>query len=247
MKKAVILLATAIAATFSTHPATAQQDVFGMVSEGNSILSVNGSGKITKEPDIAVFQVAVVSTGQTAAEALQTNSLTMRRVFDTIDRFGIPSRDVQTNEVGIRPIFARRDNVSIDVEEMPRITGYRAANSIRITYRKLDEFGSVIDDLVSAGANQVDGPSFSLADTFDELDAARIAAVQDARRKADLYAGAAGMKVARILFLADNASRYRDEPANVFGFFEAREAAPISPGEISVSASVNVMFELEPL
>lgn len=236
------------AAALATLPATvsAQSGAMQLVTDDRSVIAVQGSGKVKKAPDVAEFRVAVFTVANTAEKALQENAEKMQKVFGAIEALGIAQEDVQTSRVGVEPQFESRDRNS-DSELKPReIVGYGAANMVSIKYRKLDDFGGVIDSLVAAGANSVTGPTFALADNSKEVDEARIAAVKNARSKADLYANAAGMKVSRLLLMVDDAYEESSAPYNQFGFMEAMSSTPIAAGEVTVSASVKIMFELQP-
>jgi uncharacterized protein YggE len=246
MKKLIAPLAAFSALSLFVAPAYAQDEALEAIDDGNALLSVSGTGEVSKKPDIATFNVAVSSTGATASQALQANSRTMQSVFAAMRRLGIAERDVQTSSVNLQPQFQRFNRGSPEGNQTPRITGYTANNSIRIKYRDLDRLGRVIDELVKAGANRVNGPNFGLANADAEMDQARVAAVRDARRKADLYAGAAGMRVKRIVMISDQHTT-SIRPQARFAMAEAASSdVPISAGEQQISANVKVLFELSP-
>jgi uncharacterized protein YggE len=132
--------------------------------------------------------------------------------------------------------------------EQPLIVGYQASNTVNVRQRKLGEFGQVIDTLVSAGANQVGGPGFQIDNPDEALDEARSEAVAKARTRANLYARAAGLKVLRILSISE-AGGYAPQPQMMNTRAMAADAggaAPVAAGEVVLSASVTVQFELAP-
>lgn len=135
----------------------------------------------------------------------------------------------------------------------PRITGYQANNAVSIRQRKLDDFGGTIDALVAAGANNVAGPSFRLEDSTEAENEARTKAIADARSRAELYAAAAGMTVRRIIMIDEGrTSGLSSGYDNEFGFFAAEPAydayvpTPVVKGDLTIGASIGVMFELAP-
>src|SRR6267378_2232799 len=73
------------------------------------------------------------------------------------------------------------------------IAGYRASNRVTIRVRDVTKVASVIDTLVGAGANEIGGINFVVSQASKLLDEARERAVADARRKAEIYAKAAGV------------------------------------------------------
>ncbi|MEP2179458.1 MAG: SIMPL domain-containing protein, partial [Marinomonas sp.] len=197
-------------------------------------------------PDIANFDVSVVSTGSTASQALQNNSRQMQNVFAALRRLGIAQKDIQTSSVSLQPQFQRFNRNGPQESQTPRITGYNASNSVRIIQRDLDNLGRTIDALVTAGANRVNGPTFGLANSDAERNRARVDAIKDARARAELYAGAAGLRVKRIMLISDQSPGIV-RPQMRFARMEAADSSvPISPGEQAITASVSVMFELSP-
>ncbi|GAA4643537.1 SIMPL domain-containing protein [Pontixanthobacter gangjinensis] len=225
-------------ASLSPSAAFAQQEVLEFAKDGRSVISVSGAGEVSKAPDVAVFVAA--------GEAIAENSVKMRSVFQTLEELGIAESDIQTSNVGVEPVMEERGRqFSANDTRIPKIIGYRAMNALQIRQRSLDDYGAVLDALIAAGANMVRGPNFGLADDLAERDEARVLAVQDARRKATLYAGAADMKVARILVIDDGSASSYGTPRNQFGFLEAMESTPLAKGEITVSQSVQIIFELE--
>jgi uncharacterized protein YggE len=152
------------------------------------------------------------------------------------------------NSIGCQPA---RD---IDPGSARNIDAYRASNSVSVRQRDLKHFGKVIDTLVAAGANQVNGPSFTMDNPEPALDEARIQAIQQARQRATLYARAAGLRVTRILSISEGGG-YFGPPQVVFQSGSIAGApppppppppAPIQPGELQMTANVTVLFELSP-
>lgn len=247
MKNSLAIFGALCAATIISAPVHAQEEALAAVSPGNAVLSVTGTGEVTTAPDIANFDVSVVSTGSTASQALQNNSRQMQNVFAALRRLGIAQKDIQTSSVSLQPQFQRFSRNGPQESQTPRITGYNASNSVRIIQRDLDKLGRTIDALVTAGANRVNGPTFGLANSDAERNRARVDAIKDARARAELYAGAAGLRVKRIMLISDQSPGIV-RPQMRFARMEAADSSvPISPGEQAITASVSVMFELSPL
>ena len=114
---------------------------------------------------------------------------------------------------------------------------------VTVRVRALDQVGSVLDAAVTDGANTLNGISFGLADPVPATDEARKAAVADARRKAELYAAAAGVKVGKVLSISENGG-YAQPMMMAEAMAGKSAAVPVQAGELSVAASVNVTFEL---
>jgi uncharacterized protein YggE len=229
-------------------PATAQAEAAPapIVAAGNTLLTVSADGRTARKPDLAVFTAGVASAGKTAGDALAANSADMSRVIAALKRAGIADRDIQTSNLSLNPVYAQpqpRPNGTVEPRE-PKIVGYQVNNSVTVRQRNLDDFGKVIDTLVSAGANQVNGPDFQVDKPDEALDQARIEAIGKARARADLYARAAGLKVMRIVSISEGGGY--SPPMPMYRMAVAADAAPtpVAAGEVSLTANVTVQFEL---
>jgi uncharacterized protein YggE len=241
--------ALALAAAMA-QPASAQQVATAPATEaGHTLLTVNAEGRTSRKPDMAVFTAGVASSGKTAGEALAANSADMAKVIAALKRAGIADRDIQTSNLNLNPVYAdtsRQPAVDPLEQQVPRIIGYQANNTVTVKQRNLAQFGATIDTLVSAGANQVNGPSFQIDEADAALDEARVAAVKKARERAELYAGATGMKVARLVSISESGGYSAPRPMYRMDVAQAAAAPPIAPGELSLEMNVAVQFELAP-
>lgn len=246
-------------------PAAAQTSVAApALSAGATLLSVTAEGQSRRPPDLALFSAGVVTQAATAAEALASNAARMDRVMAALRRAGIETRDLQTAAVTLQPRYSdperdaqvrarelRQPYVPPAQPDAPRIIGYEARNSLSIRLRRLGQMGRVIDTLAVEGANQIDGPNFTVEDQRAALDEARTEAVAHARARAELYARAAGLKVARILSISESGGFYPVNQIVVTGRMAGPAApppppTPIAPGEVALGVSLSVQFELTP-
>jgi len=235
-------------------PAAAEAHEVGsgpVVAAGNSLLTLSAEGRSTRKPDLALFTAGVASAGKTAGEALSANSADMNRVIQALKRAGIADRDIQTSNLSLNPVYApqrQRPDGTMEPEQ-PKIIGYQVSNTVNVRQRNLAEFGRVIDTLVSAGANQVNGPGFQMDNADEALDEARIAAMAKARARAGLYARAAGLKVVRILSISESGG-YSPQPPVMYARAMIADAGgaptPVAAGEVAMTANVTVLFELSP-
>lgn len=255
-----LVLAVALAAA----PALAQvPGPLPVVAAGNTLLTVSAEGRSLRQPELAVFNAGVTTQGKTANEALAANSRAMSGVIAALKRAGIAERDIQTSNLSISPIYSdpnREAMMAARVTGQPyvpppepavaRIVGYTASNNVSVRQRRLGDYGRVIDTLVSAGANQINGPSFQMDDPDPALDEARLAAMKKARERADLYARAAGLRVLRALSISETGGYY-GPPQVMFARAESAGApppppAPVQAGELQLTANVTVLYELTP-
>ena len=140
---------------------------------------------------------------------------------------------------------AIRDNAARMARVAAALT--KAMNTLTIRFRDIARAGAILDALVASGVNQINGPELTLDDPAAALDAARLEAMAKARARAELYARAAGLKVARIVSISESTGGFRPIPMPMMRM-DAAAAPPaesrIQPGEQSVAVEVAVRFEL---
>lgn len=222
-----------------------------VVAPGATVLTVQAEGRSTRAPDLAVFSAGVTSEGKTASEALSANARQMNATLAALKASGVAARDIQTSNLSVSPVYGQPRRLPDGTTEGdPVIVGYRATNQVQVKQRDLSRYGQTIDTLVKAGANQVDGPSFQLDKPDAAMDEARVAAVTKARARAELYARAAGLKVSRVLTISETGG-YSPAPPMLYARAEKMMAAaapsPVAAGELDLTASVTITFELAPL
>lgn len=204
-------------------------------------LDVVGMGEVQRAPDQVTIGAGVTSRSPQADAALRDNAAQMARVRTALQRAGIAARDIQTGTINLSQDY--RPDPSGNGEMRP--SGFVATNTVNIRFRDIARAGPIIDALVAAGANNVNGPGFEVADRPGALNEARMRAVADARARADLYARALGTRVRRIVAVSEAGPVMG--PAVVQTAF-AREAAAdtqIAPGQLTIGANVTVTFELD--
>lgn len=236
---------TALAAVMIPAGALAQAvpaTVEPPVPAQGTVLDVSTEGRTTRVPDVATIRAGVVSQAPTAAAALADNAQRMTRVIAALKRAGVAPRDLATSNVGLSPQYRYTEG------QAPAITGYQATNTVSIRFREVAKAGGVLDALVAQGANQIDGPNLSIDKPEAALDEARTDAVKKARARADLYAAAAGLKVVRVISIAETGQD--DGAPGPQPMFLARAMASdakteIAPGEKDVTVTLSVRFLLQ--
>jgi uncharacterized protein len=204
-------------------------------------LNISATAEVRAVPDTAMISAGVVTQNPTAKAAMQANATRMSAVMDAIKAAGIDAKDIQTTGINLQPQYRYAEN------QPPVVTSYQASNNVNVRIRKIDGVGPVMDALVAKGANQINGPTFTLANEEAALDQARKEAVARARKRAELYADAAGLRVKRILSISEGSSIAPPMPMMRAMAMESKQAmadTPVAPGETSLSVTVNMMFEL---
>lgn len=249
-------IATALATTALTlglamaSPAFAHDASIGpVIAPGNTMLSLSAQGQSISVPDLGVFSAGVTGSGKTAGAALAANSAKMNQVFAALKKAGIADKDIQTSNLSLNPVYADMSNQrTIDPleQQVPPIIGYQVYNTVTVKQRKLDRFGSVIDALVAAGANQVNGPNFQMDDPDAAADEARADAIKKAMARAQIYARASGLRVIRVLTITEGGG-YSPQPPVMYAraaMAEMDSSTKVAAGEVQSGASVSVTFEL---
>jgi uncharacterized protein YggE len=199
-------------------------------------ITVVGNGKITYTPDVGYLGAGVTSEAKTAAEAWEKNGEIVRKLFDVLKANGIDPKDMKTAGLSVNPKYFYPKN------EEPRLVGYTATYDLSVTVRKLDDLGRVVDELVANGANQHMGISFGCSDPEKFMDEARVKAVADARKKAEIYANGAGCGLGLVQSISEGSNyapvRYEFERA-----LAAKDAPlPIAAGQQDMNVQVTVVF-----
>lgn len=204
-------------------------------------LNISATAEVRAVPDTAMITAGVVTQSPTAKAAMQANATRMSAVMDAIKAAGIQPKDIQTTGINLQPQYRYAEN------QPPVVTSYQASNNVNVRIRKIDAIGPVMDALVAKGANQINGPTFTLANEEAALDQARKEAVARARKRAELYADAVGLRVKRIVSISEGSNMQQPMPMVRAMAMENKQAmadTPVAPGETSLSATVNILFEL---
>lgn len=229
------LTAAALLLAAAVQPAFAQEKLM------ERTVTVSASGTAAATPDQATIQTGVSSEAKTAREALAGNSRAMKEVIAKLKAAGIDAKDIQTSQFNIEPIHTYPKE-----GQPPVVSGYRAHNAVSVKVRNLDTLGEVLDQLVAAGSNEMGGISFDVSNAETLKDDARKRAMENALRRAKLYAAAAGAEVGEIVQISEDTALVPPRP--MMGgarMAMAAEAAPIERGSIDLEARVTATWRLK--
>ena len=229
----------ALAATMATLPLAAMAEVTGPTMSGTR-LDVVAQGTVKRVPDVAIISAGVITTARDAKSAMASNATAMARVLGALRSAGVAERDMATAQIGLSPQYRYVEN------QPPVVTGYQANNSVTVRFRDIAKSGAILDALVSAGANQINGPTLTIDKPEAAQDEARADAIKTARARAELYARAAGLTVKRIVAISETSTMSGPPPMPYVRaqMADASAKSEVVPGEQDVGVSVNVTFEL---
>lgn len=231
-----------VSALLATSPLLPLHAADVQIVATNPVVELTVHEEVEAKPDTVRISAGVVTDAPTAVEALRQNSVEMRRVIDRIKAAGIPERDIQTTGLNLS---ARYDYNQQQQRQIFR--GYRAANQVSVTFRDVEAVGPTLDALVAAGANDINGPSFSIGDDEQVKATARRNAMERARRQALEYARGAGYSDVRLLQVSETitaSERMERDAIIVTGSRVGAAAPPVEPGVIGTGVTVNVSYEM---
>ena len=200
-------------------------------------IAMTGHGEVRAAPDMAQVTIGVTASATTAAQAVAANSARMKTVFAALAKLGVPERNIQTANFFVSPQYTNGDN-----NAPRRLTGYQVNNDVTVRVEDVGKLGSALDALVAAGANQINGISFSIQNDGPLLEKARAQAVADARARAETYAKAAGVSLGPILSISEGGGE--SPPRPMYRMAAMAAETRIAPGEQSVTADVSVVWEI---
>lgn len=227
-------LLAALALGAASFPTTA------MAQEATQ-LHINATGEVTRVPDLALISAGVQTVQPTASAAIEQNAVRMERVRAVLKRAGIDDRDIQTASIKLYPEYRHEQN------QPPRLTGYRATNTVDVKFRDLKRTGAILDTLVTEGANQINGPWLSIDKPESALDEARVKAIANGRARAELYAQTLGKRVVRLRSISEIGG-----PPTILDLDRVDALAgaqtirnDINPGTQQIQVNVSMSFELQ--
>jgi len=201
---------------------------------------VTGEAKLSVKPELAYVSLGVVSEAPTAYDALQKNNVSMKSLFTLLNESKVAEKDIQTSGFNISPRYDYKNNET-------KFLGYTVSNNVTITVRDLANLGKLLDVLVKNGANSIHGVTFGVCDPSKLADDVRKAAMQDAKRKATLYAEGGEFRLGGVIFVTELGVP-RASPqmyaASHMADAEAGGNVPVSGGELTAAVRLQVTFAI---
>ena len=239
LKNWVFLFALAIAASVGTQN-LAQE------TEPLRTIVVIGEAQIAATPDKAVITLGARHVAKSAADALGETSKTVAAILSRMEKMGVERANMQTSSLTLNPVWRQGKRYDDDGSVLNPI-GFEASNSVTVTLLDLARLGEALDQVARDGANSFSSFRFGLIDPEPIQDRARAAAVADARRKAELYALAAGLKLGEVLLITEEMGGSGGGfPPPVMEMAARSSSVPIARGEITRRSSVKVVFSIAP-
>ncbi|QPD03313.1 MAG: hypothetical protein Nkreftii_001087 [Candidatus Nitrospira kreftii] len=209
-------------------------------------LTVSETGTLTHAPDTAFVTFGMETAGKSLAEAQKRNSLAMRKVMDRLRDMQIDEERIQTSAFTVSPQYRPPPNCPADPPPAStELVGYVVSNMVTVEIRALDRVGTVIEEVLKAGANSFQGLHWGLRDEQAvRLNALKQAAAK-AREKAAMLSNALHVKLVRVLSATEGGHMVRSVAPMARMAMEASAGdVPISPGELKIEATVTLVYEI---
>jgi len=201
-------------------------------------MTVQGTGSVLVDPDIALITVGVMTSDADAATAQDQNDAVMAEVITAIQEAGVEEKDIETTQYSAYP----RYNYDTSYNE---VIGFEVTHMVRVTIRDIDAVGQVLKAANRAGANQSYDISFDVEDRDSAYQEALTKAIENAKAKAQAMAGPSGIT------LGNPASISEGGTAGVYGDSRAYAeeygagGVPAQSGRLEVGASVTIVYDIE--
>ncbi|HUM49098.1 MAG TPA: SIMPL domain-containing protein [Anaerolineaceae bacterium] len=242
MKKKTIFIIGTLLVGAVLLSACGLMEAQGVSPTSERYIRVSGSGEVAVVPDIAYINIGVHSEAEDVSSALEANNTQATKLTEALQAEGIEAKDIQTTNFNVYP-QTRYDNMG-----QPVGTSYVVDNTVYITVRDLTKLGKLLDSAISAGANNIYGISFDIADKETVLAQARELAIKDAEAKAKSVATVAGVTLGQILSIDVSTPTYT-QPYYGYGMGGGAEglktSVPVSAGQIVVTYTATLNYAIE--
>lgn len=205
-------------------------------------INVNGSGEVSISPDIANISFSIETNAKTASAAVKENADKTNKVLEALKSQIGEDDKLSTTGYNLSPMYEYNNQT-----KKSEFTGYKATNTVLVKTYNLKKIGTLIDSAAEAGSNNIRGLTFDSTKRNDYRREALVKAVKDARATADTVANAAGVQITTIYQISPSYNYpvpvYRDYSESKMA--AAPPSTPIEAGEITIKASVNMVFGIE--
>ena len=206
-------------------------------------LSVTGTGTAYLTPDIAYVYLGVHTENTSATQAVAENNTNSQAVIKALTDFGIDPKDILTTNFSIYP----SDKYDPQTNQPTGEKTYSVDNTVYVTVRDITKLGDLLDTMVKAGANTVNGIQFDVAKKDEALKGARADAVKDAKSKAQELASISGVQlgaVQAVSFLDNTPIPFAADKFAVAGAAQAA-SVPVQTGQLTFTVTVSMTYDIK--
>lgn len=205
-------------------------------------LHVNGTGRVSAEPDEATITLGVETEGEEATAAMEENNTRMQALIDALQEAGVLEENIQTETIRLSPRYEEPPEPRPGAQ--PTLTGFRAVNTVSVRVTDIQMLGDLLSAAVEAGGNRVQSIQFEVSDATTYLEQAREAAWNDAEQKASQLAELAGASLGEVLTI-DETSRAPGPVVRQEVEMAAGAAVPVQPGSETIEVEISITWRLQ--
>jgi uncharacterized protein YggE len=231
----------------------------GDANRNQRTVAITATGKTSVKPDVALISFSAVTEGKDTQKIADENNAKINKIIEFIKQQGIEAKDISTTQYTLTPVYTQQvRSMALSATSAPQqtfvptIAQYSLTQGVEVKVRDFSKISTIMNSLISLGANRVNDVSFSIDDQEKFLGEARAKAFEQVKQKAESMSEQGGFKLGRII----NVSEYSNTPypyarneAKAFGMGGAADvsmAAPtIEPGSTEVSTSVTIVYEIK--
>lgn len=212
----------------------------GLNPESKNTVSFSGEGKVFAKPDVAEINLSVVNEEKTVIAAQDKNTKAMNKIIGILKNSAVAEKDIKTTSYNIYPRYDW-------IEGKQKLAGYRVEQTVAVKMRDFEKVGKIIDEAVSAGANQIGQLQFTIDEPEQLKEQARDEAISDAEKKAERVARILGVRLVRVVRFSETGTEppiFRFSKMMEAGAGGGAEAPQIEAGEQEIVSNVTVEWEI---
>jgi uncharacterized protein YggE len=217
-----------------------------LATDNNNVsqLIVSGDGKVSVAPDQAIIVLGVETRNVSASDAAAQNADLMNKTVNALLSVGIDKSNIQTSTYSLSIPTQNGPMPTASEGNVTNPPEFVATNQVTVKTNGTEGVGMILDAAIAAGSNSIQSVSFGLQNPQPQMDNALKLAIQDAQRKAKVMASAAGVTLGRVMEVSGGYS-YTSAPSANFRAFSLEAApTPVLPGQMEVSASISMTYQI---
>lgn len=240
----LLVLTLVVFVGLKARNAAEEYNYIGKVVRDRDVITIDGLGKVTAKPDVAIINLGVQSEGVSVKDTQKSNTLKMNAIVAAMKELGVADKDLQTSNYSLAP--------KIDWSNgRQNIIGYTISQMVTVKLRDLDKAGDVLSKAAELGMNQSGGIQFTIDEPKTLQERARTLAIEDAHKKAEQLAEQLGLKIVKVVTFSESGYGSPMPPVPMYAKAQMNaslDAALPSPdiqsGSLDVTSNVNVTFEV---
>lgn len=224
--------------------AAEEYNYIGKIVRDRDVITIDGTGKVTAKPDVAIINLGVQTEALTVKETQKNNTQKMNAIVAAMKDLGVADKDLLTSNYSLNPKIDWRDG-------RQNIIGYTITQNLTVKLRDLDKAGDVLAKAAELGMNQSGGIQFTIDEPKTLQERARTLAIEDARKKADQLAKELGLKIVKVVTFSEGGygamppmPMYEAKAQMNASIDQALPSPDIQSGSLDVVTNVNVTFEV---